>query len=332
VCCTDDYGVVVRGVPWWGVVSSAAAPVLMVSGWTVAAGLQPRSFDDVAQPVSALAAVGAADRWVMTLTFLVVGACDFVTGLALRPARGPGRLILMAGAVAGVLVAANPEQPGTRFPLPHMIWAAAGCVALVAWPAGAWRRGRSVPWGLRPAVSAGAVAVLLALLAWFGAELITGGGEAGLAERIFGAAQALWPLAVVVSCRRAARAGTRSSRSAAGLAAKRTPAPGQAAGAVDLPGVLATAGRARVRILGALAFQRLAELALDLFLGTFRLRRGLSHVDLLLGRPCPQLRTCDTGTPPGRVADSDRRRRRPPCHQRRRLQAGGWTGSTSWPS
>jgi hypothetical protein len=212
VCCTDDYGVVVRGVPWWGVVSSAAAPVLMVSGWTVAAGLQPRSFDDVAQPVSALAAVGAADRWVMTLTFLVVGACDFVTGLALRPARAPGRLILMAGAVAGMLVAANPEQPGTRFPLPHMIWAAAGCVALVAWPAGAWRRGRSVPWGLRPTASAGAVAVLLALLAWFGAELITGGGEAGLAERVFGAAQALWPLAVIVSCRRAARASTGSSR------------------------------------------------------------------------------------------------------------------------
>jgi Protein of unknown function (DUF998) len=203
--------VVVRGVPWWGVTSSAAAPVLMVSGWTVAAGLQLRPFDPVSQTVSALAAPGAADRWVMTLTFLVVGACDVVTGLALRPARAPGRLILMAGAAAGMLVAASPEQPGTSFPLPHMIWAAAGCAALVAWPAGAWRRGPSVPWGLRPAVSVGAVGVLLALLAWFGAELIAGGGQAGLAERIFGAAQALWPLAVVVSCRRAARTGTMPS-------------------------------------------------------------------------------------------------------------------------
>jgi hypothetical protein len=145
----------------------------------------------------------------MTLTFLVVGACDVVTAVALRPARVPGRLILMAAAVAGFLVAVSPEQPGTNFPLPHMIWAAAGCAALVAWPAGAWRRGTSVPWGLRPAVSAAAVTVLLALLAWFGAELITRGGQAGLAERIFGAAQALWPLAVVVSCRRAARTGTR---------------------------------------------------------------------------------------------------------------------------
>jgi hypothetical protein len=66
-----------------------------------------------------------------------------------------------------------------------------------------------VPWGLRAAVSAGAVAVLLALVAWFGMELITGGGLAGLAERIFGAAQALWLLAVVASCRHAARQETR---------------------------------------------------------------------------------------------------------------------------
>ena len=195
-----------RDVPWWGVVSSVAAPVLLVSGWTVAADLQPQ-FDPVADTVSALAAIGATDRWVMTLTFVVVGLCDVLTALALRPARLSGRLMLMAGAVAGMLVAANPERPGTNFPLPHMIWAAAGCVALVAWPAAAWRRGPSVPWGLRPAVSAGAVAVLVALLAWFGAELITAGGQAGLAERAFGAAQALWPLAVVVSCRASAWLG-----------------------------------------------------------------------------------------------------------------------------
>jgi hypothetical protein len=199
--------VVVRGVPWWGVVSSATAPVLMVAGWTVAAGLQ-RSFDPVADPVSVLAAPGAADRWVMTWTFVVVGGCYFVTGLGLRPARLPGRLMLMATAVAGVLVAANPEHAGGGLPVPHMISAGAGCAALVAWPAWAWRRGPSVPWGLRPAVSAGAVAVLLALLAWFGAELVTRGGQAGLAERIFGAAQALWPLTVVASCCYAARTGT----------------------------------------------------------------------------------------------------------------------------
>ena len=181
----------------------------MVAGWSVAAGLQPHPVDPVAEPVSALAAVGATDRWVMSLTFVAVGVCVFVTGLALRPARAAGRLILMAGAVAGMLVAAAPEHPGTSFPVPHMICAAAGCVGVVAWPAGAWRRGPSVPWALRPGVSAGAVAVLLILVAWFGVELITGGGLAGLAEGLFGAAQALWPLAVVASCRHAARTATR---------------------------------------------------------------------------------------------------------------------------
>jgi len=199
--------VIVRGVPWWAVVSSAAAPVLMVAGWTVAAGLQ-RSFDPIAYTVSSLAAPGAADRWVMTLTFVVVGVCYFVTGLGLRPARLPGRLMLMAAAVAGTVVAANPEHAGNSLPVPHMIWGAAGCAVLVAWPVGAWRRGPSMPWGLRPAVSAAATAVLLVLLAWFAAELITGSGQIGLAERVFGAAQALWPLAVVASCCYAARTGT----------------------------------------------------------------------------------------------------------------------------
>jgi Protein of unknown function (DUF998) len=203
--------VVVRGVPWWGVASSAAAPVLMVTGWTAAARLQPYPFDAVSQPVSALAAVGATDRWVMTLTFLVVGACDVVTAVALRPARTAGRLTLIAAAAAGVLVATNPERPGVMMPVPHMIWAAAGCLALVAWPAVAWRRGPSVPWALRPAISVGVMAVLLALLAWFATELIADGGEAGLAERIFGIAQALWPLVVVVSCRRAAASRMRGA-------------------------------------------------------------------------------------------------------------------------
>jgi hypothetical protein len=100
------------GVPWLGVVSALAAPLLLVAGWTIAATLQPRPFNTVAGTVSALAAVGAADRWVMTLAFSAAGACEVVTGLALRPAGTPGRLILMAGGLAGALVAANPEHAG----------------------------------------------------------------------------------------------------------------------------------------------------------------------------------------------------------------------------
>ncbi len=187
-----------RDVPWWGVVSSAASPVLLIAGWTVAARLQPPSFDPVADTVSALMAPGATDRWVMILAFLVVGVCDVVTGIALRPAAPAGRAILIAGALAGMVVAANPEHPvGTS--VPHVVWASLGLAGLAAWPAAAWRRGPSVPWSLRRAVCLAVIAVQLILLTWFVAELVTGAGQAGLAERVVGAAQALWPLAVVLS-------------------------------------------------------------------------------------------------------------------------------------
>ena len=191
----------VRVVPWWGSVSSVTAPVLLVGGWTAAAALQPH-FDQIADTVSSLAAPGATDRWVMTATFLAVGVCYIVTGLALRPAGPAGRLILVAGAAGGMLVAVNPEQPGNPYPAGHMICAAIGLAGLTAWPAGAWRRGPAVPWGLRPAVAVAAVAVLLAPLTWFVVELITGAGQVGLAERVTGCAEAAWPLAVVLSCRR----------------------------------------------------------------------------------------------------------------------------------
>lgn len=188
-----------RVVRWWGVVSSALAPVLLIGGWTAAAALQPRPFNAVASTISSLAAVGAADRWVMTLVLLAVGACDVVTGLALRPAALPGRLILIAGGLAGMLVAANPE-PASGGSVRHAFWATAGFLALAVWPAGARRRGPLVPFGLRPAVAAVATGVLFGLLAWFGAELIMRGAQIGLAERVLTGAQAAWPLAVVLTC------------------------------------------------------------------------------------------------------------------------------------
>jgi len=190
-------------VPWWGVVSSVSAPVLLVAGFTVAASLQP-DFDQISGTVSSLAAVGATDRWVMTLTFVVVGVCYLATALALRPAGTAGRLILAAGAATGMLVAAHPVSADNPFPVQHMLWAGLGFAGLTFWPAGACRRGASVPWTLRPAVAATALAILLALMAWFVAELITAAGQVGLAERVVGTAQALWPLAVVLSCRRTA--------------------------------------------------------------------------------------------------------------------------------
>jgi hypothetical protein len=100
------------GVPWWGMVSAVVAPALLISGWTFAGGLQRGTYNPVADTVSALAAEGAAHRWVMTLAFLLAGAFEIVAGLSLRPAAAAGRLILMVGGVAGLLVAASPEPAG----------------------------------------------------------------------------------------------------------------------------------------------------------------------------------------------------------------------------
>ena len=114
-------------------------------------------------------------------------------------AAPPGRLILIAGGIAGVLVAANPE-PARGGSLAHAFWATIGFIALTAWPLGGLRRGSSVPGGLRRAVSAVAAGALLGLLVWFAVELVTRGGQVGLAERVLTEAQAVWPLAVVLTC------------------------------------------------------------------------------------------------------------------------------------
>jgi hypothetical protein len=99
-----------------------------------------------------------------------------------------------------MLVAANPEHAGGFGSVPHFVFASLGFAGLTLWPVGAARRGPAVPWGLRPAPAAAAVAAQFALLAWFGTELIMKGGQVGLAERVMGGAEAIWPLTVVLSC------------------------------------------------------------------------------------------------------------------------------------
>jgi hypothetical protein len=114
--------------------------------------LQPGSFDQVRQTISALAAYGAADRQVMSVALLGVGVCHVLTGLALRPAAWPGRVLLMTGGVATVLVAAFPVRAGAGRSVPHTVAAAVAFIALAAWPAGGGRRGAGLPWGLRAGV------------------------------------------------------------------------------------------------------------------------------------------------------------------------------------
>ncbi|HEY1698412.1 MAG TPA: DUF998 domain-containing protein [Trebonia sp.] len=190
---------VVTDMPWWGTAASIALPTVLIVGLAVASYLQPPRFDAMNNTVSALAATGANDDWIMTATFIAVGAIAIVTALGLRPAAGPGRFVLGAGGFGGMMVAAFPEHLGGS--LVHACWAGVGFGGLVLWPLIASRGGPDVPWGLRRATGAAVTGVYCALLIWFLTEELTRGLEIGVAERAAGLSMCLWPLLVAVSCR-----------------------------------------------------------------------------------------------------------------------------------
>ena len=82
-------------VPGWGVVTSTAAPVLLIGGWTLAAALRPDPFDSVKLTISDLAALDAPNRWVMTAALVGVGVAHVGTALALHPAAPAARWLLV---------------------------------------------------------------------------------------------------------------------------------------------------------------------------------------------------------------------------------------------
>jgi hypothetical membrane protein len=194
-------GLTGRAVPRWVLWSSSAAPVLLIGGWTAGAARQPGGFDSTVRTISALAAVGAPDRWIMTSALAGVGVCHLVTALGLGPAAVAGRLALAVGGAATVGVAAFPLPGGDGPATAHAIAAGTAFVALAGWPLLSWRRGTAVP-ALRRGVAVAAGMALLALVGWFAAELLSG-GRVGLAERAAAGAQACWPLAVALSARSA---------------------------------------------------------------------------------------------------------------------------------
>jgi hypothetical protein len=188
-------------VPVWTVLSAALAPLVLVGGWTVAAARQPRDYSPVRQSISALAAHGASDRWIMTAGLATLGGCHVVTALGLRPARRGGRWLLATGGVATAVVAAAPQPVHGSAPV-HIAAAGVGFVTLALWPV--FAAGSPAPFVVRRRWGAAVTALLLALLAWLGVEILGAQTQLGLSERLLAAAQALWPLAVVL----ALRAGT----------------------------------------------------------------------------------------------------------------------------
>lgn len=170
--------------------SASLAPVALIGGWTVAASRQSASYDATRDTISALAAHGATDRWVMTTGLAVLGACHLVTALGLDDAALLGRALLGLGGATAIGVAALPQPDPGHFPV-----ATTSFVALALWPALS---------GL-PSRRAGllATAGLAASIGWLALEL--DGDLLGLSERVAAGAEALWPLAAVLAVRRSAR-------------------------------------------------------------------------------------------------------------------------------
>ena len=192
-----------ESVPWWGVASATAAPVLLIGGWTLAASLQPDGYDAVTQTISALAGHDAADAVVMTAALVGVGASHLTTAAALRPASTAGRIVLGLGGLATLAVAALP-LPATGSLPAHTGAATVAFGALSVWPAFATRRRSPRPRVLSPAVTGPATASLVALTGW----ILAPGSMLGAVERAAAGAQAIWPLVTVLALRGARRRRT----------------------------------------------------------------------------------------------------------------------------
>jgi hypothetical membrane protein len=181
----------------WVWVSSALAPMLLIGGWTLAQSRQPYGYDPTRDTISALAAHGAADAWIMTAGLAGLGASHLITAAGWWAPGRAARGMLAAGGAATVVVSASPQPAAAHVPA-----AAIGFVALAIWPA----------FALRSSVRSGRwlTLVLLALLAWFAIALIAG-TLVGVSERALAGAEALTPIGVVVASRPRTRVASKFS-------------------------------------------------------------------------------------------------------------------------
>ncbi|MDG9676815.1 DUF998 domain-containing protein [Micromonospora sp. DH14] len=203
-------------VPRWALLSAAGAPLFLIGGWTAAQAAQADGFDPVRQTISALAATGADQRWIMTIGLAGLGLCHLTTALGLVSAAPAGRGLLGVGGLATVLVAVFPQN-ATGSSTTHVVAAGVAFGALAVWPALAVPRRAAPPLarehrhppqgGPAPVrrVALAAAAVLLGLVGWFAVEFVTDGAWIGLTERLAAAAEAGAPLAAVLLSRRRPR-------------------------------------------------------------------------------------------------------------------------------
>jgi hypothetical membrane protein len=193
----------------WATVSTALAPLAMIGGWLVAETFQPPSYSPLQSSISGLAALGAADRWIVTGALFLVGACYLVTAACLPGVRGPARIVLLIAGISSVGIAVSPVPLHGPDPQ-HLAWTSLGAVAIAIWPAFTASRAPAQPLILRPRGAAAVTAVSVALLVWLTAET-QGGSALGLAERLVTGLQVTWPFIVLLALRNASVRNERSN-------------------------------------------------------------------------------------------------------------------------
>ena len=190
-----------RRRPWsevgWDTLALAVlAPVVLVVGLLAAEAAWPGP-DPGSQSFSALAGLGATNRWIMAGTLGLVGVLLAIIAFGLRPRVPPAAWgLLAAGGVLLAIAGLNP-QPVGGYSVVHMLAAGLSWFAFTTWPLGL-ALSPAVDPGLRR-TSAIAFAVLTVLVAWFTVELVTTGELYGLSQRVLVVAQAVWPIRVAVA-------------------------------------------------------------------------------------------------------------------------------------
>ena len=183
------------GRPRTAVLSATVAVLALVGGWTWAAAAQPGGFDASAESISALAAWATPHRWIMTTGLVITGLAHLVTAWALVPARRAGRLLLAAGGVATLGVAAVPLPSRTESSLAHTAVATVSFALLAVWP---WFGARpDGPVALMRGVARPAAVVLALAVASLGIDL--GGSAFGIHERLVAFLTVVWPLVTAIS-------------------------------------------------------------------------------------------------------------------------------------
>lgn len=205
-------------VPGWVLVSSVASSVLLFGGWITAGAVQP-SYDPVTQSISALAAHGAHDRWIMTGCFLGIGVCHLITATGLRGVPVGARVALAVAGVAVIGVAFAPNRIGTAVPA-HIFWSITGSVVLTMWPALITIRRPDGPWLLDRRHTTAVTILFVAVTLWL-TTVSLGGDHLGLAERLACGLQTPWPFVTAAALRAHGRPRTLPSGSRS--AATRTP-------------------------------------------------------------------------------------------------------------